>query len=322
MHLRPGSTSRWPRRSSRTTGTPPRRCPRRRWRWPPTRLLFGKRLHAETRIELFKQATDTRPVELKNQGVRPRVFFGERWITSIFDLFEENVRYFPTLLAETSDEDPMAKLEAGVAPTLGAAAAQRHDLPVEPAHLRHRRGEAAPAGREPSAPRRPDHHRRPRQRRLLLRVHPDARPRGPSGLDEDELRRAPRTSAGPPVTASTHGCTGPASVSSPPTSSCCVTCFPLAHEGLRQWGVSDAVRERYLGVIEGRCTTGGPTGPSGRPARCVPSRGQGLDRREALRRIAGDLRRAHGRQQTGSHLAASLTGGARGVPARSGKATG
>jgi hypothetical protein len=32
--------------------------------------------------------------------------------------------------------------------------------------------------------------------------------------------------------------------------------LPLAHEGLRQWGVSDAVRERFLGVIEGRCTTG------------------------------------------------------------------
>ncbi|MGL5908404.1 MAG: glutamate--cysteine ligase, partial [Phycicoccus sp.] len=55
--------------------------------------FFGKRLHAETRIALFEQATDTRPVELKNQGVRPRVWFGERWITSIFDLFEENVRY-------------------------------------------------------------------------------------------------------------------------------------------------------------------------------------------------------------------------------------
>jgi hypothetical protein len=78
----------------------------------------GKRLHAETRIELFKQATDTRPIELKNQGVRPRVFFGERWITSIFDLFEENVRYFPALLAETTDEDPIAKLEAGIAPDL------------------------------------------------------------------------------------------------------------------------------------------------------------------------------------------------------------
>ena len=65
-------------------------------------FFYGRRLHAETRIALFTQATDTRPVELKNQGVRPRVFFGERWITSIFDLFEENVRWFPALLAESS----------------------------------------------------------------------------------------------------------------------------------------------------------------------------------------------------------------------------
>ena len=62
--------------------------------------LFGRRLWDETRIALFEQATDTRPDELKNQGVRPRVWFGERWITSIFDLFEENVRYFPAAAAD------------------------------------------------------------------------------------------------------------------------------------------------------------------------------------------------------------------------------
>ena len=55
-------------------------------------FLFGHHLWAETRTELFLQATDTRSPELRNQGVRPPVFFGERWITSIFDLFEENVR--------------------------------------------------------------------------------------------------------------------------------------------------------------------------------------------------------------------------------------
>jgi gamma-glutamyl:cysteine ligase YbdK (ATP-grasp superfamily) len=81
-------------------------------------FLFGKRLWAETRTELFLQATDTRSPELRNQGVRPPVFFGERWITSIFDLFEENVRYFPALLPETTDEDPEAVLASGHAPRL------------------------------------------------------------------------------------------------------------------------------------------------------------------------------------------------------------
>ncbi len=81
-------------------------------------FLFGKRLWAETRIALFEQATDTRSEELKAQGVRPRVWFGERWITSIFDLFEENVRYFPALLPITDDEDPVACLEGGTTPRL------------------------------------------------------------------------------------------------------------------------------------------------------------------------------------------------------------
>ncbi|MBV9515299.1 MAG: glutamate--cysteine ligase, partial [Mycobacteriaceae bacterium] len=80
--------------------------------------FLGHQLWAETRIELFAQATDTRSDELKAQGVRPRVWFGERWITSIFDLFEENVRYFPSLLPELSDEDPVAELAAGRAPRL------------------------------------------------------------------------------------------------------------------------------------------------------------------------------------------------------------
>ena len=81
-------------------------------------FLFGKALVAESRIPLFEQSTDTRAEELKIQGVRPRVWFGERWITSIFDLFEENSRYFPALLPISSDEDPVAVLDAGGVPGL------------------------------------------------------------------------------------------------------------------------------------------------------------------------------------------------------------
>ncbi|WP_034268876.1 glutamate--cysteine ligase family protein [Haloechinothrix halophila] len=81
-------------------------------------FLLGKALWHETRIPLFLQSTDTRSQELKNQGVRPRVWFGEKWITSIFDLFEENVRYFPGLLTETDGEDPLDVLESGGAPQL------------------------------------------------------------------------------------------------------------------------------------------------------------------------------------------------------------
>ncbi|MFD7658019.1 glutamate--cysteine ligase [Actinosynnema sp. NPDC059797] len=81
-------------------------------------FLLGKELWRETRIALFQQATDTRSEELKEQGVRPRVWFGERWITSIFDLFEENVRYFPALLPICDPEDPVQVLERGDTPSL------------------------------------------------------------------------------------------------------------------------------------------------------------------------------------------------------------
>ena len=80
--------------------------------------FFGHQLWSETRIELFAQSTDTRPEELKIQGVRPRVWFGERWIGSVVDLFKENIRYFPSLLPEVSDEDPVAELAAGRIPQL------------------------------------------------------------------------------------------------------------------------------------------------------------------------------------------------------------
>lgn len=81
-------------------------------------FLYGRRLWDETRIPLFQQATDTRPEELKAQGVRPRVWFGERWITSIFDLFEENLRYFPPLLMICDDEDPVEVFQSGGVPKL------------------------------------------------------------------------------------------------------------------------------------------------------------------------------------------------------------
>ena len=32
--------------------------------------------------------------------------------------------------------------------------------------------------------------------------------------------------------------------------------LPIAHEGLRRWGVAEEISDRYLGVIEGRAKTG------------------------------------------------------------------
>ena len=60
--------------------------------------------------------------------------------------------------------------------------------------------------------------------------------------------------------------------------------LPLAHEGLRLWGVSDAVRERYLGVVEGRCTTGRQRRRVVDPRGRAPSRTRAAT---AARRCAG-----------------------------------
>ncbi|OIJ66959.1 glutamate--cysteine ligase [Streptomyces mangrovisoli] len=81
-------------------------------------FLFGRELWRESRPPLFQQSTDTRPPELQAQGVRPRTWFGERWITSAYDLFEENLRFFPALLPICDDEDPLAVLDAGGVPKL------------------------------------------------------------------------------------------------------------------------------------------------------------------------------------------------------------
>ncbi|MFE2883072.1 glutamate-cysteine ligase family protein [Streptomyces graminifolii] len=81
-------------------------------------FLFGRELWRESRPPLFQQATDTRPPELQAQGVRPRTWFGERWVTSAYDLFEENLRYFPALLPIHDDEEPLDVLDEGGIPSL------------------------------------------------------------------------------------------------------------------------------------------------------------------------------------------------------------
>ncbi|MFC5217995.1 glutamate-cysteine ligase family protein [Streptomyces coerulescens] len=81
-------------------------------------FLFGRELWRESRPPLFQQSTDTRPPELQAQGVRPRTWFGERWVGSAYDLFEENLRYFPALLPICADEDPLDVLDSGGVPGL------------------------------------------------------------------------------------------------------------------------------------------------------------------------------------------------------------
>jgi hypothetical protein len=60
--------------------------------------------------------------------------------------------------------------------------------------------------------------------------------------------------------------------------------LPLAHEGLRRWGVSAAAVDRYLPIIEARCT-GEVNGASWQVAAVQAFEDRGADRRGALRQM-------------------------------------
>lgn len=84
-------------------------------------VLFGKQLWHETRIALFQQSIDTRSGSVHMRDMSPRVRFGESWVdSSVAELFQEDIARFRVILTRDLDEDPMAVLDAGGVPKLGA----------------------------------------------------------------------------------------------------------------------------------------------------------------------------------------------------------
>ncbi len=250
-------------------------------------FLYGKQLWRETRIALFEQATDTRPEELKAQGVRPRVWFGEGWITSIFDQFEENVRYFPSLLPICDDEDPVEVFERGDTPTL--------------AELRMHNGTIYRWNRPVYDVYRGKPH---------LRVENRVLPAGPSVVDvlangafyyglvrmlsvedrpvwtrmsftaaEDNFN----TGAKDGINAQLYW---PGLGEVPVTELVLRRLLPTAREGLTEWGVDPGVIDRLLGVIEGRCIrhTNGAEWQA-RTFHEIDATRRPLDRRDSLREM-------------------------------------
>src|SRR6201990_2805313 len=218
---------------------------------------LGKELWRETRIRMSEQAADTRSEELKAQGVRPRVWFGERWITSIFDLFEENVRYFPALLPITEDQDTGEAFHAGGTPKLA-------ELKLHNGTIYRWNRPIYDTVRE----------------RPHLRVENRVLPAGPTVVDTMAnaafyfgvvrmLADAERplwsqmsfAAAASHLGAAARGGLDarlywPGDGEVTPDELVLRRLLPMAHEGLRSWGVAADVRERFLGVIEGRAKTG------------------------------------------------------------------
>lgn len=84
-------------------------------------LLLEHRLWYETRIALFKQATDVRSPALQARSQPSRVNFGDSWITdSILEMIHEDVARFRILLTRELEEDSLDVLDRGDIPKLKA----------------------------------------------------------------------------------------------------------------------------------------------------------------------------------------------------------
>ncbi|MDX1619644.1 MAG: hypothetical protein R3320_01545 [Nitriliruptorales bacterium] len=216
-------------------------------------FLLGKELWRETRIALFEQAIDTRTEELTAQGVRPRVWFGEKWITSVLDLFDENVTYFPALLPMLEDEEPGEVLGQGGIPhlpelTLHNGTIYRWNRPIYDVargkpHLRVE-NRVLPAG--------------PTLRdavanaafyyglvRSVAEMDPPITEQMSFSAAADNFRAAAREGIDAMLYWPGVGVT-------PASELVLRTLLPLAAEGLDGWQIDPDDRDRYLGVIEQR----------------------------------------------------------------------
>ena len=252
-------------------------------------FLLGKELWRETRIALFEQSTDTRPAELKAQGVRPRVWFGERWINSIFDQFEENVTYFPAILPVCDPEDPVAVLARGDTPRLQ--------------ELRMHNGTIYRWNRPVYDVFRGKPH---------LRVENRVLPAGPTVVDilangafyygvvkmlsEEDRPIWTRLSFAAAednfYAGARHGINAqiywPGLGEVPATELVLRRLLPLAYQGLDRWGVEPAIRDRLLGIIEQRCKCH-CNGAEWQAAMVhkLEQENRSMDRRSALREMLG-----------------------------------
>jgi hypothetical protein len=203
----------------------------------------------------------------------------------VFDLFEENLRYFPALLPLRADEDPAAALDRGEAPEL--AELTLHNGTV----YRWNRPVYAVVDGNPH-----------------LRVENRVLPAGPTVTDVLAnaafyygIVRALADAERPVWTQMSFSAAAEnlevaarrgidARVYWPGLGDVSVTelvlrrLLPMAFDGLRDWGVNSADAERLLGIIEKRCLAV-RTGATWQVDAVRALEPGGCDRQEALRRM-------------------------------------
>lgn len=256
-------------------------------------FFLGKELWRETRIALFEQSIDTRTEELTAQGVRPRVWFGEAWVNGITDLFDENVRYFPSLLPLLDEEEPEAMLARGEIPHLPELKLHNgtiyrwnrpvYDVARGKPHVRIE-NRVLPAG-----PTIVDTMANAAFWYGLVRAVAD--------MEQPISQQMSFSSANQNfVAAAEHGIGAtqfwPGVGEVPAPELILRTLLPLAHQGLDAWNIDRRDRDHYLGIIEQRCLKR-TTGASWlvRQFRALPDTS---DRRAALATVTqGYIERSH-----------------------------
>lgn len=251
-------------------------------------FVFGRELWRESRIPLFLQATDARAPEYAAQGVRPRTWFGERWIDGALDLFDENVRYFPALLPRCADEDPLEVLEQGGVPELSELVLHngtiyRWNRPVYGIaggvpHLRveNRVLPAGPTVTDVLA-------NTAFYYGLVRALADDPRPlwsRMPFEVAEANFDVACRYGIDARLTWPRPG-RGGGLAEVPVDRLVREELLPMAAAGLDAWGVEPGDRDRYLGVIDARCRRR-TNGAAWQAASYHRAREGGLGREKAL----------------------------------------
>ncbi|HEY0171209.1 MAG TPA: CBS domain-containing protein [Pyrinomonadaceae bacterium] len=221
-------------------------------------LLFGRRLWQETRVALFQHSNDSRTSAEQSRSQPTRVGFGEGWLKdSVIELFREQIARFRVIMTNSPDEDPLAVLARGEAPSLSA--------------LRLHNGTIWPWNRACYGI---------SEGRPHLRIENRALPGGPTVLDEvanaafftglmtappgeygevsermafDDARANFFAAARYGLRAQLTWMDGKRYIAA---ALILDRLLPLAREGLRQSGVEEADVERYLGTLEERVRSG------------------------------------------------------------------
>jgi hypothetical protein len=182
------------------------------------------------------------------------VWFGERWITSVLDLFEENSRYFSPLLPVCDEDDPLDQLGRGEVPSLAELTLHNgtvyrwnrpvYDIAQGRPHLRVE-NRVLPAG-----PTVADTMANGAFYYGLIRALADEEQPPWSGMSfasaAANLRRGARDGMDAMLL-------WPGTGEIPVTELVLRRLLPQAAVGLDSWGVDGVVRDRLLGIIEQRC---------------------------------------------------------------------